>query len=188
MFMLSNVNQESKSVSEKIGKMDLERLLVSALAEGSICTFEFATNSVTKFDSNQIPATATSNPSVTTLHSGPSLNSPPLLTSNHLASMFSSSLFITGIELGNILPTGVANTYTGELKISYDISRLVRPLNQSTLKVYLTTIGNGNIKTVTSCKSVSSTFGSCPNTTSFVRGFDPITGEIICQTPLPVYQ
>lgn len=149
--MMSNQQKEAKAVSETLAKLDLEKLLIAALADGSICSFEL-TQGPTTFDSTLL---ASATPPVLTLpsiHAASNAAAPLLVANNAQASPSSNSLTVQSIKFEAITNAGNANQYLADLKISFN-SGTVRSIRPIALKMILNTssASPANAKLITSC-------------------------------------
>jgi hypothetical protein len=131
--------REMRGLGEKLGALDLERVLIASLANGSVCTFVTTNPTVMTFNSAALPQTlnlqapnATSPPTLygaiappLTL-GGPLLPLNPIAKVGELASVNSKTLTISSIKLQ--ITSGSNGNYLANWLVSFDASKLVRQL------------------------------------------------------------
>ena len=137
--MISNQQKESRSVSESLAKLDLEKLLIASLASGEICTFELTQPSPKTFDSTAISGSTPPTITLTGLHASAIASAPLLVQTGTKASPASSSLIVNSIVIGNIVGAGTPDSFLADLKIDFDPTKTVRVLKPISLKMTLNT-------------------------------------------------
>jgi prepilin-type N-terminal cleavage/methylation domain-containing protein len=189
--------KEVRALSEKLAVLDLERLLISSLADGTICTAQLATNAVNPSAPYHIDSTALSTMSIslTSIPASSAVGAIPLIST--LPSPAVSQIKIASIIVKNFISSGSPNQYIADLEVRFDSSLLVRALKPLTIKLNLRTDGADNISSCVGggapliCTTVSASvpfYGgsvSCP-AGSFVTGggCQPATGgNVTASTP-----
>jgi prepilin-type N-terminal cleavage/methylation domain-containing protein len=144
--MISNQQKETHALTEKFGTLSLKGLLLSALANGSVCLYELNNPTVLTFDSSSAASIAAASINVNQLHASYNGIAPgPVVAQvNTQASADSTTLWINpaapaappGIQLTGF--QGAGTTYTANWTINFNTSKLIRPLNPITIPVTLT--------------------------------------------------
>jgi hypothetical protein len=137
--MTGNQQKESRAVSESFARLDLERLLISSLASGEICTFELTQPTAKTFNATKIN---TSTPPIITLsglHASGSSAAPLIVQIGAKASASSASLIVKSIDFENIVAAGTPDNYLADLKIDFDTAKSVRVLKPIQLRMTLVT-------------------------------------------------
>ena len=158
--MFSYFSKEMRSINEKLSVLELEKALITTLADGSVCTFE-VTNSgawhpsgVTPpltFDASKI---GSATPPVINLNQilvSAAADSPVLTSINNPAGLNSNSAVVKTIEIANITGPATGNTFSVKFKVSMDTDKLIRSLKPIYIHQTILTSGTGNIKTITGC-------------------------------------
>lgn len=152
--MLSGQYRQTAALAEKLGALDLQKLLTGVLSDGSVCTYQLTTPTAKTFDASKI---GTSNPPIIDL--GQSIpvsanaGAPPAVQVNSPASAISNTLYPTSITLQNISGTTAGNQFTGHIQVAFDNSKLLHPIHPVDVQVTLATTGTGSTKTIASCLS-----------------------------------
>ncbi|MGZ3773286.1 MAG: type IV pilus modification PilV family protein [Pseudobdellovibrionaceae bacterium] len=158
MSMLTSQQKETKALTEKLASLDLEKLLIASLADGTICTAELtnsATNPSAPYSIDTTNAAAAIN--LTSLHSSAAAGAPVLVSNGTTASALSSSLVVSGITVSNFINTGVPDRYLANIQVKYKPGQLVRPLKPIVIKVNISTDPTTplNAKKIVSCSADS---------------------------------
>ncbi len=122
--MLLNQNKETKSVSEVLAGLDLQKNLIIVLAEGSVCNHILNNPAQLTFNSSALPQTIIPTlPIYASMVSG----TPGVVVAQigQQASVYSTTMIIKSIRL-NII-SGSGTTYTGNWVIDFDETKSVRP-------------------------------------------------------------
>lgn len=146
--MFNNLNRESKATTEKLGVLDLEKVLIASFADGSACLYSLKNPTPLTFVSTS-PMSVT-NPLVVPLASTP--GNPAKLYASHNptsptplgpviaqvgqnASPYASSLVVKSIALEL---TGISGTtVSGRWRIDFDETKLVRSIKPAYVSVTL---------------------------------------------------
>lgn len=131
--MASTINHmsiQSRALSEKMASMDLEKLLIVSLSDGSVCNYllkdkTFNSNLSLSTTSPLVIASPTRiyasyDPTATT-----SLG-PVIAEVNQLASPYSESLKVSKINMELTGRSG--SSFTGRWRVDFDGTKLVRPI------------------------------------------------------------
>jgi type II secretory pathway pseudopilin PulG len=175
--------KEAKSLSQKLNTLDLEKLLMATLADGTVCTFELAnpaasTNNPIKFDSTALPTTS---PIAISQIRASAISTAPNIVQAGAFVPGSKELTISDISLSNISSAGIPDLFLGELNISFDESKLVHPLKPIKFRVTLRTNASSpnNNKEIQSCLTrLESPAAICA---LFGQVYEPVTQR--CQNP-----
>jgi hypothetical protein len=141
--MFLSQQTETRALSEKLASLDLERVLIAALADGKVCAYVLNNPTVLTFNSAAaLPQTITlpsSSINPAKLYSGiipgpPVLPGPIVVEVNKPASAISNSLVVQSIQLQII--SGVGSNFTGTWAITFDSTKTVRAIKP----VYVTTM------------------------------------------------
>lgn len=174
LTLISSQTKETRAISEKLALLDLERLLISSLADGSVCVYVLNNPTVQTFNSlGPFPQTITlRNPTpttaalYTTILSNPApppnwLPGPVAVQVNQANSAFAPSLVTTSIQLQ--IDGGAAGNYSGKWLVSFDSSKTVRPIKGLSISTTLTAdISSPAAAKITGCQSGGSGSGSTP--------------------------
>lgn len=122
--MILNQQKETKSVSEILAGLDLQKNLISVLAEGSVCNYILNNPTQLTFNSSSLPETIT--PSLP-IYASVASGVPGVVVAQvgQTASVYSSSMVIKSIRLD--ITNGSGSTYTGNWIIDFDETKSVRP-------------------------------------------------------------
>lgn len=184
--MMANQNKETKALRETLASLDLQKTLISVLANGSVCSHLLNNPTVLTFNSTQLPQTLT--PSLPIYSSLPiTSSSVPLAKVGELASPLSESMVIKDISL-KIL-NGSGNTYNAKWVVSFDSSKSVRSHRSIEVSTVLT-VDNTNpaAMTVVDCMSeqvANRYLQSCP-ANQVMSGYTS-DGYIKCQSSALAY-
>lgn len=145
--------KETKALSEKLAALDLEKLLITTLANGQICSAELATQIFNASGPYVIDTTAlaTQTINLTTLHSAPTVGATPMITTNSPASAMASHLLVDKVTFKNFVSTGPADSYFADLTVAF--SGGVRSISPIIIKMLIKTnpADPANAKRVTGC-------------------------------------
>ncbi len=133
--MILNQQKETKSVSEILAGLDLQKNLISVLAEGSVCNHILNNPTQLTFNSSALPQTLTpSLPIYASVMSG----TPSVVVAQvgQSASVYSSSMVIKSIKLN--ITNGSGSTYKGDWIVDFDETKSVRPHKPVTVTAVLT--------------------------------------------------
>jgi hypothetical protein len=167
--MASTINHmgvQSRALSEKLASMDLEKLLIASLSDGSVCNYLLKDKT---FNSNlslsptsplviSFPSTSSSptriyasyNPTATTPLG------PVVAEVGQLASPYSESLKVSAINLELTGRSGAS--FTGRWRVDFDGTKLVRPIKPIYVSVTLgTETSNPTAAKITSCQGAGGT-------------------------------
>lgn len=122
--MILNQQKETKSVSEILAGLDLQKNLISVLAEGSVCNYILNNPAQLTFNSSALPQTIT--PSLP-IYASVTSGTPGVAVAQvgQPASVYSSSMLVKSIKLN--ITNGSGTTYTGNWIIDFDETKSVRP-------------------------------------------------------------
>lgn len=160
--IFTNLNHESKAMSEKLGAMDLEKVLISSL-DGSACLYALTLPTPITFAANapmssgapqtrQLPSSPANPARLYSSYDSATATPGPILTQvGQLASPYSNSLVVRSIALELTEISGA--TVKGRWRVDFDGTRLVRPVKPAYVSVTLTAnISNPGAATFTSCQ------------------------------------
>jgi hypothetical protein len=161
--MISTHNRETRFLGDKLAALSLKNLLISALADGSVCLFEVNNPTVKTFDATDTSSLSASSISIPAIHSSYSAAAglgPVVASAGSKASPDSENLWILdqnvgGIQLTNFVGSG--SNYTADWIISFDNEKLVRALRPIVIPVRIT--ANTTVpsqSTITGCMSAQS--------------------------------
>ncbi len=163
LFM--NQQRETRALSEKLAAMDLEKLLIGSLADGSVCAYVLNHPTILTFDSTKLPQTITL-PSVpgqpaalyTSIDPGPKPG-PVAAQAGAPASQVSDSLIVQSIQLQ--VTSGKKGRYYGDWIVSFDNTtdvRALKPLQVANLLIVDDTTSPTK-STVTACQGIGGNVG-----------------------------
>ncbi len=157
-------HREIKSLTEMLAKLDVEKFLIAALADGSVCSGELTNSALNpsapyRINSTSAATLADTSISLNEIYSGSLPTSPVLIRRGQPPSPMTNSLLIEDIRFGNLQATGVGNQYLAQFTISFN-GNLVRQLKPLILKKTITLNNADPIasRTITGCLSTSSSF------------------------------
>lgn len=137
--MLTVQQKESRALTEKLAALDLEKLLLAALADGTVCTAELSNAAMNPSAPYTLSPT---NPdfsiALNSIHAAGVPASPVLVSVGAAASPMSPTLKVSGISIGNFTGAGPPNQYLAELQVSFDAAKLVRPIRPLTIRLGIT--------------------------------------------------
>ncbi|HRK07093.1 MAG TPA: hypothetical protein PLZ57_04940 [Pseudobdellovibrionaceae bacterium] len=120
--------RESQYINQKLSVVELERLMISALADGSVCTFT-ALNDDLRFNANSLSTAVVDLPEIKLT---PSVTAPILVKVGDPMpgnqSVVVSSIRLEGFELAG------TDVYKANLIVQFDPSRLVRAIRPISLR------------------------------------------------------
>lgn len=121
MTMISSQQKETRALSEKLAQLDMQKLLIASLANGSICTAELASNTFNPSGPYKIDTTtlATQNFNLASLHASANASAPTLVATNEAVSPTTLQLLVDKISFENLVSTGILDNYLVDLKISF---------------------------------------------------------------------
>lgn len=122
--MISNQQKETKSMSEVLAGLDLQKNLITVLSQGSVCSYMLNNPNQLTFNSNSLPQTIT--PTVP-VYAGVTLGIPSGVVAQvgQPASTYSSSMIVKSIKLNVI--GGAGSIYAANWIIEFDENKSVRP-------------------------------------------------------------
>lgn len=151
--MTMSQHKEARAISEKLAILDAEKLLISSLANGTICTAELASITFNPSGPHVIDTTNISAQVITLpqLHASPKAGSPALVVANQSVSPMAPQLLVDSIQFKNFVFAGLDNNYLADLEISFKNS--VRTLLPITIKMNIKTDPTDppNAKKITNC-------------------------------------
>lgn len=158
MNFMSVQHRENKALIESLSRNDVQRFLSTAMSDGSVCTAELAnpeifdTSKTTPYTIN-IDDLPSNEISLDKLHASVKSTAPLLAEkSKKILIGPSENLYVTNIKFKNFTSMGADDKYMADLEISFDSSKLIRPLRPAVLKVVVTTgVATGSVKPISSC-------------------------------------
>lgn len=118
-------HRETRALAEKLEVLDLEKLLISSLADGSTCRFILNNPTILTFDSTSLPQDLTPSLPLYANVVG-AIPGPILAQVGSPVSGTSPSLIVNSIKLN--ITSGSGATYLASWEVGFDASQLVRPL------------------------------------------------------------
>lgn len=173
--MMTNEQRALEQVNQKLASLDLERLLTSAFADGSLCATLFSKSALTAFD----PMTVSSvTGAVETFVQIPPGTPSPLVAKGKPASVMSGNLVVQSISLTDVVCqspcTASSNLFNGNLTVAFDPKKLVIPLRTITIPIIFSTTGGagaqipdscvGNTQAMATCLATGGTWNAAANT------------------------
>lgn len=156
MTIQSSQNRDVKGLNEQLGKSELDRMLISTFADGSVCNFLFSnpadvglSPADAKFDPSTLP-----NTNAFLLDNIPAravAGTTPVVKSGVASATTTSSLIVKTISIDVTGPAG-PNNYQANLVVAFEPANLVRALIPLTYPMILQTTGVGADTTVTGCQ------------------------------------
>ncbi len=174
--------KETKSLSEILAALDLEKNIIASMADGSVCQYMLTNPSQSSFNSMALPQKITSPSPIyaKVTQAGPG---PIVAKVGDTASTYSSSMIIKSIKLEVL--SGSGTSYTGRWLIEFDETKSVRahkPISVSTTLSVDST--NPTAAKFVGCMTTGVAQGymqTCPAGT-FTVGYG-VDGIIQCQAP-----
>lgn len=154
--ILSTQSKEMKGMGEVLGRGELDKTLITTLADGSVCTYIFTPASI----SGLSPASTLFNSATTMPFQAFTMTEIPLVSSStspvaaktgQTASTSSNSLVVQQIAV-NITGNPLTNKFTGNITVSFNQTKLVRALPNLVYPITLQTTGSGATTQVTACQ------------------------------------
>ncbi|MCB9026422.1 MAG: type II secretion system protein [Bdellovibrionaceae bacterium] len=140
-------NRESRYLSEKLASLEVERLMIGVLTSGNVCKAELtdpAINSLAPYTLNLGDLNA-NNIEMTRIHSSSNPSSPILIEVGTPASSMNRNLVVSSINVKGFSNTGMPNEYIAEFQISFDSSKLIRPIKNISIRSKIITDTTGKI-------------------------------------------
>lgn len=147
--LMMNMAREMKSMTEKMASLDVEKVLIQALSDGSLCTkmltdISYHSGNPKSFDPSRIgssspPEISLPNDQIIGGSSSTLYDGPFLLKKDRKASALSQSLIVSSVKIGNISDLGSGDTYLADFIVTFDTSKLVRPIKPLTVSTILKT-------------------------------------------------
>lgn len=118
--LIASQQKEGRALAEKMASLDLERLLINSLSNGTICSAELASNVFNstgpyKIDTSNL---ATQVINLSSLHASKLASAPTLISVGQTASSLSYSLKIDTIRFQNFVSAGLPDLYLTDLEVS----------------------------------------------------------------------
>ncbi len=152
--LITSQQKETRALKEALGAMDLQKVVIAALADGSVCQYILNNPTRLTFDSTALtpttPQTMTPSLPLYTIVQG-GIPGPVAAQVGQEASGFSNTLFISNIKL-EIL-SGSGDNYIGQWKVEFDSARTIRPIRPLAVGTIIQTDpGTPTAKTIASCQ------------------------------------
>lgn len=183
--MMAGQSREVTSLTEKLAVNDLTQALTAAVSNSSTCTFQLtqagpwiSSPVPVQFDASTIGTASPPSINLNQVLAHGSATAPPITSVGSPASPISGTAIVSAIQVTNINGPVGGNTFTANLQVNLDQTRLVRGLKPSSAQVVLQTSGAGNIKTVTACQSVTPTVRVASGTVTHDATITPIPGYL----------
>ena len=183
MSMMQSQQKEAKALSEVIATLDLQKTVISALSDGSVCKYVLNNPAPITFNALALPQTVTpSLPVYSNVNGGiPSL---PLVKVGDAISPYSSTMIVKSIEFE--ITSGSGSDFMGQWVIKFDETKSVR----SHKPVYVSALIKVDSSVPTASKiydcmlsgSLAALAGKTCGTTQIMAGFNA-DGTIKCQAP-----
>ena len=162
--MIHENRREVKSLEEKLATLGLEKSLIGALADGSLCTFMLTTQGNWLSDGLTAPMTfdagliGGSNPPHIPLKkvlSHPAADAPSLVELSNSNDMSAQSVPIKEIKIADIKGPANGFIFTANLKVVFDHNKTIRAMKPVDIPTTLVTqpVGAGNMRKIVSCAS-----------------------------------
>lgn len=174
--MIINQQKETKSLSEILAGLDLQKNLIAALADGSVCNYILNNPTQLGFNSNNLPRDLfPSLPIYASVVSG--VVGAVIAEEEKPASVYSTSMVVKSIRLN--ITSGSGSTYTGNWIIDFDETKSVRPHKPITVSTILNVDSSapGNTK-ITGCMGSGKT-----NMPVGIKAWFDSNGNVINSTP-----
>ncbi|MGZ3768852.1 MAG: prepilin-type N-terminal cleavage/methylation domain-containing protein [Bdellovibrio sp.] len=146
--MQINMQKETKALTEKMAVLDLEKFLISTLADGSICTAELTPsilNGSSSFSVNVGNPSKTSIVLPSGIHSSITDPSKVLVQPGALISPLSNvKVKPNGVTVSNFANAGT-DLYTATINVEFESDNLVRSLKPISVKTMVNTDPGGKI-------------------------------------------
>jgi hypothetical protein len=145
--ILISFQKETLSLQQKVASMELEKILVAALNDGSVCQYILNNPSVQTFDSSAafpqiIDPTTAGDPaftiyaSVTPNGANPAILGSTIASVGQPASSMTNTLMISSIKLEVV--SGAGSTYLGNWTIEFDKTKVIRAIHPVIVPTLLT--------------------------------------------------
>lgn len=127
--MFANMITQSRALNEKLAELETQRWATEALGNAKTCKDALTLPSAITFDSASIP-TSIPLPAASISTAGGAV-----ATVGQVASPTSPTLFVAAIDLANIQNAGAPDSWTGEVQIRFDDTKLVRSLRPASVRI-----------------------------------------------------
>lgn len=139
--MMKVQQNEVRALSEKLASLDLEKLLITTLANGSICTALLSNSAVNSDAPYTIDASSSIDLSTQGIPASDAPGAPSLIRAGDLASTMSPTLKVGSIKVSNFTSVG-SDRYLAEIQVSFDSSSWIRPIKPIKVKTAINTAAN----------------------------------------------
>jgi hypothetical protein len=153
--MQSNQVRENRALSEKLGALDLQKTLSSALADGTVCSYVL-THPVATITPAALPQKIPIAPAIYASITSAGAPGPIFVQAGSQPSAFASTLVVKDMNL--TVTSGSGTSYLGSVYINFQESKLIRAMKPASAGVIVTVDASNN---VTSCVGGGSTASSC---------------------------
>lgn len=131
-------NRETQALSDKLASLDLERTMIAALSDGTVCKYVLNNPTVLTFNANNVSAATPQvigipGPLYASVNPSPG---PALAEVNKPASRYSNNLIISSISLS--IYAGSGSSYLANWIVQFDGTRLVRSIRPVSVSTTLT--------------------------------------------------
>lgn len=145
--MLVSQMRETKYLEQKLASLDLEKLLITTLADGSVCQKMLTSPGPQFFNSTDL---ATQQINLTRIPASTAVTAPDLITTTPSPG---NQLSATAIVVNSISPTGTPDLWLAKIEIDFNSQNLMRAIKPITLQTFLQTDSTSPVtaKRITSC-------------------------------------
>lgn len=167
--------RETHALSEKLGSADLEKTLISALADGSVCQYVLNNPTVLTFDTTKVSSTTPqtinlTGPLYASINPGPPQTPGPVVAKiGQAESGYATTLVVNSIQL--LITSGSGNTYVGNWSVGFDNTKTVRalkPISVSTIITVSTTAPHTpTAAAITNCQNSPAGGSGVPDVQTF---------------------
>ncbi len=165
--LMSNQQNESKALSDKLASLETARLLIFAMTDVQICTKAVSAPGHILNTS----ALSTEVVALTSIPASSGAGAPNLITVGSSSSAISQTLKVNDIRLSNFVSSGLPNRYLADLSIIFDSTKLTRSLKPISVKITLYT---DMANKIIGCDSGGSVGGPCPSGMMPINGGPPV--------------
>ncbi len=128
--LITTMSQEQRRLREQLARMELTNFITQVMSRPTACKATLTSPSQLSFDSTSLPANGD-------IPSGSIAFSPgnPAISNGDRASPIAPTLIVQALNLVDIVNAGSADTWTGELQVSFDQSKLAMPLADAKIRI-----------------------------------------------------
>jgi type II secretory pathway pseudopilin PulG len=151
--MSESSTKQVKQLSEKLAVLDVQKLLITTMSNGSACTLALTQPVSATFDARKLKDANPPVISVNKIHASGATNSAVLIAVDQPINEYDKNIIVRSIKFVDIKDTGSGNTFNTNLSIGLSTKDANRPLKPIVVSLQINTdpTSPANAKKVISC-------------------------------------